>query len=96
VSFLVTTHAFSASLTLAWDPAVSPEVTGSRIHQGPAARNYVVTSDVGSTGSATIANLSGGTAYHFAVTAYDMSGLSSSYSNEVVDRSIHGAGSLTS
>jgi hypothetical protein len=80
----LSTRAFAASLTLAWDPVAGPGVAGYGLHQRSAGDSHITTTDVGSVTSATIGNLSEGATYYFAVTAYSASGVSSSYSNEVV------------
>ncbi len=76
-------HAIAGSVTLAWDPVNSPLLAGYRLHYGPSAGSYTTTIDVGNTTVRTVANLVDGATYHFAVTSYSSSGLSSGFSNDV-------------
>jgi len=76
------TRAFAVDVTLSWDPNSEPAVAGYNLHYGTAARTYSETIVVGDKTSYTVTGLGGGT-YFFAVTAYDILGNESSYSNEV-------------
>lgn len=69
-------------VTLAWDPSPDSAVLGYRIHYGTTAGSYGTVLDVGSSTTATIANLSAGTQYYFAVTAYS-DAIESLPSNEI-------------
>jgi len=71
------------SLALAWDPSGDPTVIGYRLYQGTESQVYTSISDIGSTTSALVAGLIPGMTYYFAVTAYDASGLESSFSGEI-------------
>jgi hypothetical protein len=71
------------SVTLAWDASPSPEVTGYRIHLGVASGNYTNSAMVGNVTIQTLFGLAGGVTYFFAITAYDASGLESTFSNEI-------------
>ena len=75
---------------LSWDPPTtnadgSPltDLDGYRIYYGTSSGAYVTTLDVGNVITSTITNLTDGTIYYFAVTAYDLSGNESDFSNEV-------------
>jgi PKD repeat protein len=80
---LLAVRAFAGSLTLAWDPVSSPALTGYMLHYGPTAGSYTSKIDVGNTTTRTVANLTDGATYHFAVTAYDSNGTESGFSNDV-------------
>src|SRR5579859_3500926 len=71
----------SGSVTLAWNP--TPGVAGYRLYMGIASRTYLTMLDVGPSTSATIADLTPGTTYYFAVTDYDTNQLESAFSGEI-------------
>ncbi|MBK8338081.1 MAG: PKD domain-containing protein [Sterolibacteriaceae bacterium] len=73
--------AFAGQASLAWNASASSGVTGYKVHYGTASRNYATHLDVGGALSATVPNLTAGTTYYFAVTAYNAAG-ESGYSNE--------------
>lgn len=73
----------AASVTLAWDSSASPGVSGFRLYEGVASRNYTNQIDVGNLTNATVDGLVAGTTYYFAVTAYATNNLESDYSAEV-------------
>ena len=75
-----------SSLTLAWNPDVSGYITGYNIYYGTSSRNYTHTNSVGNTNRVTIASLSIGTTYYFAVTAFDINHVESDYSDEIIFR----------
>jgi PKD repeat protein len=76
----LTGGAFAGSVNLAWD-AVSG-ASGYRVSYGTTPANYTAKLDAGSNTSATVAGLTDGTRYYFAVQAYAGT-VTSSYSNEV-------------
>jgi hypothetical protein len=76
--------AYSAQVTLAWDPNTNPNIAGYRIYYGSASGKYSNSVDVGNKTSYTLSNLSDKKTYYIAVTAYDRSGKESGLSNEVV------------
>jgi hypothetical protein len=82
-STLQSTAVLPGSLTLAWDPSDDPGVVGYRIYEGMATQTYTIVIDVGNNLNATIFGLAAGETYYFAVTAYDSSGLESSFSGEL-------------
>ena len=59
------------------------DLAGYKIYFGISSGNYTQNIDVGNVTSYTVTNLSTGTAYYFATTAYDASSNESSFSNEV-------------
>ena len=80
----------AANVTLSWIPPTTradgtplTDLTGYKIYFGVSSKNYTQNIDVGNVTSYTVANLSTGTAYYFATTAYDASSNESSFSNEV-------------
>lgn len=71
------------SVTVAWDPNPEPTVIGYRAYYGVASRVYTNIVDVGNTTSVTLSGLAEGTRYYFAITAYDILGLESDFSDEL-------------
>jgi len=59
------------------------DLAGYKVYTGISSGNYTQNIDVGNVTSYTATNLSAGTTYYFAVTAYDTSGNQSSFSNEI-------------
>ncbi len=80
---LASATALAAEVRLAWDPSPGPEVIGYRLYWGTQSRQYARSVDVGLVTTATIRELSAGTTYYFAATAYASRGLESDFSNEV-------------
>jgi hypothetical protein len=81
---------YAANVTLSWIPPTTKadgtpltDLAGYKIYFGISSRNYTQNIDVGNVTSYTVTNLSIGTAYYFATTAYDASSNESSFSNEV-------------
>lgn len=81
-------------VTLAWDvpttyddgsPLNVSDLAGYKIYYGPASGNYTSTITAGnmSVTSEQVTNLTKGQTYYLAVTAYDIYGIESGYSNEV-------------
>lgn len=70
-------------VTLAWDPSPDSAVLGYKIHYGTSTGSYGTILDVGPSTTATIANLTAGTQYYFAVTAYSSVAMDSLPSNEI-------------
>ena len=75
-------YGFAAGVTLAWDPITQAELAGYKIYVGTSSRNYGTGIDVGNVTRYTVTALGPGT-YYFAVTAYDVTGRETGYSNEV-------------
>jgi hypothetical protein len=82
--FSMAFRAQAGNISLTWDPVYSPALAGYTIHYGPAASYYTTSIPVGNATTTTVSHLPEGATYHFAVTAYDWSGVPSRYSNEVV------------
>jgi len=83
-------QAYSAALTLQWDPNTEPDVVGYKLHYGPESRTisangqYADEIDVGNLVISSLDTLSNSSTNFFAVTAYNSAGLESEFSNEVV------------
>ncbi|MGN6552531.1 MAG: hypothetical protein ACTHLW_02200, partial [Verrucomicrobiota bacterium] len=69
-------------LTLTWDLPSDPNVAGANVYQGAASRTYTNKVDCGMTNRVTVEVSDDGTNY-FAVTAYNLLGVESDYSQEV-------------
>ncbi len=74
---------YGASVTLEWDRNPEPDIAGYRLYYGYQSRVYFQKVEVGNQVRFTLGNLSDGTGYTFAVTAFNRGGLESGYSNEV-------------
>jgi hypothetical protein len=72
-----------SSVTFAWDRNPEASVVDYRIRYGVVSRTYTDMVSTGNATSATISNLVEGATYYFAVTAYNIFGLESDYSNEI-------------
>jgi hypothetical protein len=81
--FVCSANASAQSVTLAWDPSPSPEVTGYTVYYGTTSGVYPSSSRLGNQTTATIAGLQAGLTYFFVATASDASGMESLPSNEV-------------
>jgi hypothetical protein len=75
--------ALAADITLAWDLNGEPDLAGYKLYLGNQSRNYTQVIDLGRTTQYTLRNLLDGTIYYFTLTAYNLKGLESSFSNEV-------------
>ncbi len=76
----LTGGAFAGSVNLAWDGVSG--ASGYRVYYGATSASYTANLDAGSKTSATVAGLTDGTRYYFAVKAYAGT-VTSGYSNEV-------------
>ena len=82
----ISTHLFAAntgSISLAWDRSIDTNVTGYKVYWGISSGNYISQQDNLNKIKATISDLTVGVRYYFAVTAYNQSGLESTFSDEV-------------
>ena len=82
IFLLVGNSLFAGDVKLAWDEVFAPTLAGYRVYLGRASRSYGTTIDVGNNAAHTVTGLGPGT-YFFAVTAYDVLGNESGFSNEV-------------
>jgi hypothetical protein len=87
--FLPARCASSAQVTLSWHPPTTntngtplTDLSGYKVYYGTTSKSYSHVIDAGNTNTYVITNLSNGT-FYFAVTAYDLSGNESAYSDEV-------------
>lgn len=71
------------SAGLAWTPSRASTIAGYRLYYGAASHTYTNTVEVGNNTSVTVSNLAVGATYFFAVTAYDIIGLESAFSQEI-------------
>ena len=69
--------------TLSWDPDSEPDLAGYKVYYGASPGTYETSIDVSYTTTYVVTNLESGTRYYFAITAYDISGNESAFSNEV-------------
>ena len=72
-----------AQVTLAWDANSEPNIAGYKVYYGTASRVYNWYFDVGKVTTYSVTGLTDGSTYYFAATAYDTSGVESTYSSEV-------------
>ena len=82
VPFAVT-EGWAKDVTLEWDANTEPDLGGYIVYYGTESGSYEYSLDVGDFTSAVISGLDEDTDYYFAVSAYNLDGLSSSLSNEV-------------
>jgi hypothetical protein len=81
--FIHPSSVLAAHISLAWDSVDDPALAGYRLYYGTASRSYTAVVDVGTATDCSLENLTDRTTYFVAVTAVDISGLESDYSNEV-------------
>jgi hypothetical protein len=74
----------TTSVTFVWDPDPDSSVAGYDLYYGVACQVYTNVIDVGNVTTATVTGLVSGVTYYFAITAYDTSGLQSTFSSEIV------------
>jgi hypothetical protein len=72
-----------AYIDLAWDANQDPDLGGYRVYYGTSPREYTNFMDVGNVTNFRLDELREGVTYYIAVTAYDMSGNESDFSEEV-------------
>lgn len=70
-------------LDLAWGPNQEPDLAGYKVYYGTSSREYINFIDVGNVTTYRLDNLLEDVEYYIAVTAYDMSGNESDFSEEV-------------
>jgi hypothetical protein len=78
------TRGYSAQVTLAWDPSNQADLKGFRIYYGTASGSYQWTIDAGNVTTYKVTGLNIGATYYAAATAYNTSGVESTFSNEVM------------
>lgn len=77
------TQAQAGDVTMAWDPNTEPDLAGYVLYWGIASRNYTYSDDVGNNTTHTMSGLNPGEMNYIAVTAYDLDGNESNYSQEI-------------
>ena len=87
IVLLSITTIYAASVTLAWDPNIEPDVAGYRLYYGTSSNMFGIVVNCGNVTNYTVADLQNGLTYSFYVTCYNTSGLESEPSN-VVDYSV--------
>ncbi len=75
--------AWAGQVTLTWDPNPEQDLAGYRVYYGSTPGAYTNFVEVGAVNLGTVPDLMEGDVYFFAVTAYNLEGLESDYSNEV-------------
>lgn len=82
--------AWSGAAILSWDPPTTntdgtllTDLAGHKIYYGTSAGNYTNTLDVGNRTTYQLGSLTDGITYYFAVTAYNIYGSESAFSNQV-------------
>ena len=83
IGLLSASDGWAKEVTLEWDPNIEPDIGGYIVHYGTQSGIYEHSLDVGNFTSAVISGLDPDTEYYFAVSAYNVEGLSSALSNEV-------------
>jgi len=76
-------QARAEQVSLAWDANTEPDLGGYKLYYGTAAQAYSQVINVGKNTQVTVGNLSQGVTYFFSVTAYNLQGAESDYSNEI-------------
>lgn len=76
----------AANVPLIWDRNPEPEVNQYRVYIGTASRTYDRIESAGNNVTYDVLNLTPGVTYYFAVTAVNVDGLESDYSNELAYR----------
>jgi hypothetical protein len=82
--FVQIPYAFSAQLTLGWNENPEDNIGGYKLHYGTQTGVYTNIVDVGLETTHTLSNLQEGETYYFAVTAYNVFLVGSSYSDELI------------
>ena len=72
------------SLNLSWNSSPSPEVVGYQIYYGSASGVYTNILFLGNLTTATVPGLASGVTYYFAITAVNILGQESDFSNEAI------------
>lgn len=92
LSLFASANCFGSTITLQWDPQNAPDLAGYKVYYstsssapftGVGATEGTSPIKLAKQNSATITGLDSGTAYYFAVTAYNTSGIETAYSTKV-------------
>lgn len=74
---------YAESVSLSWNANTESDLAGYKVYYGNSTGNYDNSFDIGNQLSHTLENLAVGQSYYIALTAYDIWGNESGYSNEV-------------
>ena len=66
-----------------WNRSLDPQVIGYRIYSGTSSGHYLISYPTGNVTSTTVAGLTAGTPYFFALTTYGTNGIESPFSEEI-------------
>ena len=80
---LLSTSGYADDVNASWDPNSESDLAGYRIYYGTQSGSYNTNVDAGNATSVEIKGLQTNTTYYFAVTAYDVTGNESPFSQEV-------------
>lgn len=83
LGMLIAHVALGAEAKVSWDANTEDDLAGYSIYYGTSSGSYDNVVDVGNDTSYTVANLDSNTTYYFVVTATDLSGNESEFSEEV-------------
>lgn len=83
VSICLPLKSYSAEVTLAWDPNIEADVDGYVLYYGIYSGFYTEAVDIGKLTEYTLTDLKVDTVYYFSVTAYDIYGNESDFSDEL-------------
>ena len=81
--FLGANAGFTQNVAVTWNPNAEPDIAGYKIYYGQVSKNYDHSIDLNRKTEYTISSLPDTGLYYFAVTAYDLAGNESGYSEEV-------------
>ncbi len=82
VMVLMANSVYGATVKVSWNPNSEPDLDGYKVYYGTLSGTYAQVLDVGAVTSADVSSLGEGRTYYFAVTAYDIDGNESGFSNE--------------
>ncbi|MGD0413228.1 MAG: hypothetical protein ABSC18_16170 [Verrucomicrobiota bacterium] len=86
LSFFCPAQARGGDVGLAWDPSSDGRASGYHLYYGLSSGAYTASVDAQTNLAATVVGLTPGLVYYFAVTAYDINGDESVFSDEVTNR----------
>ena len=89
-SMLSVSTAHAAYLDLAWNANTEPDLAGYKVYYGQSSGAYTDHVDVGINTTYRLRDLEEGVTYYIALTAYDLEGVESEYSDEVSGTAVPG------
>ena len=84
IAALITSLSLGAGVQLTWDVNTELDLAGYRVYWGGTSGQYDQMVDVGNVNTWTLHDIDETRPYYFVVTAYNLDGLESEYSNEVL------------